>query len=120
MAAAKQLGLFVEFSPEDMMLGMEETEDDEDLEAELLALTGEAGATGRKPAPKGQGEFVALGRLVAGTRWFRWVVETVVSSQLGGASWITRSLIPCLLQYSHQEAVSSCSYTCVMGSSLLL
>ncbi|XP_025847615.1 coiled-coil and C2 domain-containing protein 1B isoform X2 [Vulpes vulpes] len=54
VAAAKQLGLFVEFSPEDMMLGMEETEDDEDLEAELLALTGEAGATGRKPAPKGQ------------------------------------------------------------------
>lgn len=54
VAAAKQLGLFVEFSPEDMMLGMEETEDDGDLEAELLALTGEAGATGRKPAPKGQ------------------------------------------------------------------
>lgn len=54
VAAAKQLGLFVEFSPEDMLLGMEETEDDEDLEAELLALTGEAGTTGRKPAPKGQ------------------------------------------------------------------
>lgn len=51
------------------MLGMEETEDDGDLEAELLALTGEAGATGRKPAPKGQGEFVALGGLVAGIRW---------------------------------------------------
>ncbi|XP_026353891.3 coiled-coil and C2 domain-containing protein 1B isoform X3 [Ursus arctos] len=54
VAAAKQLGLFVEFSPEDMLLGMEETEDDGDLEAELLALTGEAGATGRKPTPKGQ------------------------------------------------------------------
>ncbi|XP_029803192.1 coiled-coil and C2 domain-containing protein 1B [Suricata suricatta] len=54
LAAAKQLGLFVEFSPEDMLLGMEETEDDGDLEAELLALTGEGGATGRKPAPKGQ------------------------------------------------------------------
>ncbi|XP_031540118.1 coiled-coil and C2 domain-containing protein 1B isoform X2 [Vicugna pacos] len=37
-----------------MLLGMEETEDDGDLEAELLALTGEAGTTGRKPAPKGQ------------------------------------------------------------------
>ncbi|MBZ3883786.1 Coiled-coil and C2 domain-containing protein 1B [Sciurus carolinensis] len=37
-----------------MMLGMDETEDDEDLEAELLALTGESGTTGRKPAPKGQ------------------------------------------------------------------
>ncbi|XP_066125292.1 coiled-coil and C2 domain-containing protein 1B isoform X2 [Saccopteryx bilineata] len=54
VAAAKQLGLFVEFNPEDMLLGMEETEDDEDLEAELLSLTGEAGTTGRKPAPKGQ------------------------------------------------------------------
>ncbi|XP_035957319.1 coiled-coil and C2 domain-containing protein 1B isoform X2 [Halichoerus grypus] len=54
VAAAKQLGLFVEFSPEDMLLGMEETEDDGDLEAELLALTGEAGAAGRKPTPKGQ------------------------------------------------------------------
>nr|KAF6443278.1 coiled-coil and C2 domain containing 1B [Molossus molossus] len=54
VAAAKQLGLFVEFNPEDMLLGMEETEDDGDLEAELLALTGEAGITGRKPAPKGQ------------------------------------------------------------------
>ncbi|KAF5923164.1 hypothetical protein HPG69_012253 [Diceros bicornis minor] len=54
VAAAKQLGLFVDFSPEDMLLGMEETEDDGDLEAELLALTGEAGTTGRKPAPKGQ------------------------------------------------------------------
>ncbi|KAM6172568.1 coiled-coil and C2 domain-containing protein 1B isoform 2-T2 [Erethizon dorsatum] len=54
VAAAKQLGLFVEFSPEDMMLGMDETEDDGDLEAELLALTGEAGTTSRKSAPKGQ------------------------------------------------------------------
>ncbi|KAM7100082.1 coiled-coil and C2 domain-containing protein 1B isoform 1-T2 [Molossus nigricans] len=54
VAAAKQLGLFVEFNPEDMLLGMEETEDDGDLEAELLALTGEAGIPGRKPAPKGQ------------------------------------------------------------------
>lgn len=56
-----QLGLFVEFSPEEMLLGTEETEDDGDLEAELLALTGEVGTTGRKPAPKGQGEFTALG-----------------------------------------------------------
>ncbi|XP_011368797.1 coiled-coil and C2 domain-containing protein 1B [Pteropus vampyrus] len=53
VAAAKQLGLFVEFSPDDMLLGVEETEDDGDLEAELLALTGEAGTTSRKPAPKG-------------------------------------------------------------------
>uniref|UniRef100_A0A671DWM3 Coiled-coil and C2 domain-containing protein 1B n=1 Tax=Rhinolophus ferrumequinum TaxID=59479 RepID=A0A671DWM3_RHIFE len=55
VAAAKQLGLFVEFRPEDMLLGTEETEDDGDLEAELLALTGEVGTIGRKPAPKGQG-----------------------------------------------------------------
>ncbi|XP_015975772.2 coiled-coil and C2 domain-containing protein 1B isoform X2 [Rousettus aegyptiacus] len=53
VAAAKQLGLFVEFSPDDILLGMEETEDDGDLEAELLALTGEAGTISRKPAPKG-------------------------------------------------------------------
>ncbi|XP_037014217.2 coiled-coil and C2 domain-containing protein 1B [Artibeus jamaicensis] len=52
VAAAKQLGLFVEFSPEDMLLGMEEMEDDGDLEAELLALTGEAETTGRKPAKR--------------------------------------------------------------------
>uniref|UniRef100_A0A2K6SEN7 Coiled-coil and C2 domain-containing protein 1B n=1 Tax=Saimiri boliviensis boliviensis TaxID=39432 RepID=A0A2K6SEN7_SAIBB len=54
VATAKQLGLFVEFGPEDMLLGMDEAEDDEDLEAELLALTGEAQPTGKKPAPKGQ------------------------------------------------------------------
>lgn len=53
-ATAKQLGLFVEFNPEDMLLGMDETEDDGDLEAELLALTGETGSTGKKPAPKRQ------------------------------------------------------------------
>uniref|UniRef100_A0A2K5C303 Coiled-coil and C2 domain-containing protein 1B n=1 Tax=Aotus nancymaae TaxID=37293 RepID=A0A2K5C303_AOTNA len=54
VTTAKQLGLFVEFGPEDMLLGMDEAEDDEDLEAELLALTGEAQPTGKKPAPKGQ------------------------------------------------------------------
>nr|XP_010589588.2 coiled-coil and C2 domain-containing protein 1B isoform X2 [Loxodonta africana] len=54
VAAARQLGLFVEFNPEDMLLGTEEAEDDGDLEAELLALTGEAGTPGRKPVPKGQ------------------------------------------------------------------
>ncbi|XP_036749121.2 coiled-coil and C2 domain-containing protein 1B isoform X2 [Manis pentadactyla] len=54
VAAAKQLGLFMEFNPEDMLLGTEEPEDDGDLEAELLALTGEAGTIGTKPAPKGQ------------------------------------------------------------------
>lgn len=51
---AKQLGLFVEFNTEDMLLGMDETEDEGDLEAELLALTGEVRSTSKKPAPKGQ------------------------------------------------------------------
>ncbi|GAB1288732.1 Coiled-coil and C2 domain-containing protein 1B [Apodemus speciosus] len=51
---AKQLGLFVEFNTEDMLLGMDEAGDDGDLEAELLALTGESGSTSRKPAPKGR------------------------------------------------------------------
>ncbi|KAL1776777.1 coiled-coil and C2 domain-containing protein 1B [Sigmodon hispidus] len=50
---AKQLGLFVEFNTEDMLLGMDDAEEEGDLEAELLALTGEAGSTSRKPAPKG-------------------------------------------------------------------
>nr|XP_002715140.1 coiled-coil and C2 domain-containing protein 1B isoform X2 [Oryctolagus cuniculus] len=54
VAAAKQLGLFVEFSPEDMLLGTDEAEEDADLEAELLALTGEAETTDRKPGPKGR------------------------------------------------------------------
>lgn len=52
-ATAKQLGLFVEFNTEDMLLGVDETEDDGDLEAELLALTGETGSTSSKPAPRG-------------------------------------------------------------------
>lgn len=63
---------------------MEETEDDGDLEAELLALTGEAGVTDKKPAPKGQGEFVSLGWLSAGARWVQ-AGREVLSSQLAGA-----------------------------------
>ncbi|NXP15275.1 C2D1B protein, partial [Thinocorus orbignyianus] len=35
-----QLGLFVDFNPEEMLLAAEEGEDDGDLEAELAALTG--------------------------------------------------------------------------------
>ncbi|NXY68212.1 C2D1B protein, partial [Glareola pratincola] len=35
-----QLGLFVDFNPEEMLLGAEEGADDGDLEAELAALTG--------------------------------------------------------------------------------
>lgn len=66
-----QLGLFMEFNPEDMLLGTEEPEDDRDLEAELLALTGEAGTIGTKPASKGQGESVALGWLGGRARWWK-------------------------------------------------
>ncbi|NWZ20212.1 C2D1B protein, partial [Asarcornis scutulata] len=35
-----QLGLFVDFNPEEMLLGAEDGEDDGDLEAELAAITG--------------------------------------------------------------------------------
>lgn len=48
-AAAKQIGLFVEMDPEEMMKGMEENLDDPDLVAELAALTG-----GGKPAARGR------------------------------------------------------------------
>ncbi|XP_054996595.1 coiled-coil and C2 domain-containing protein 1B [Sorex araneus] len=54
VAAAKQLGLFVELNEDDMLLGVEEAVDDADLEAELLALTGEAGTPDRKPKPQGR------------------------------------------------------------------
>ncbi|XP_056149967.1 coiled-coil and C2 domain-containing protein 1B [Lampris incognitus] len=43
-AAAKQMGLFVDFNPEEMMIGMEENLDDPDLEAELAAITGNKAA----------------------------------------------------------------------------
>ncbi|XP_029379912.1 coiled-coil and C2 domain-containing protein 1B isoform X2 [Echeneis naucrates] len=47
-AAAKQMGLFVDLNPEEMMMGMEENLDDPDLEAELAAITG------NKPAARGR------------------------------------------------------------------
>uniref|UniRef100_A0AAZ3SBN4 Coiled-coil and C2 domain-containing protein 1B n=1 Tax=Oncorhynchus tshawytscha TaxID=74940 RepID=A0AAZ3SBN4_ONCTS len=47
-AAAKQMGLFVDFNPEDMTQDMDDpTVDDADLEAELSALTGGKTAGGR-------------------------------------------------------------------------
>ncbi|KAM9620588.1 coiled-coil and C2 domain-containing protein 1B isoform 1-T5 [Morphnus guianensis] len=52
-AVAKQLGLFVDFSPEEMLLGAEEGGDDGDLEAELAALTGGKVKEG-KSKPKGK------------------------------------------------------------------
>ncbi|XP_039999794.1 coiled-coil and C2 domain-containing protein 1B isoform X2 [Xiphias gladius] len=57
-AAAKQMGLFVDLDPEEMMMGMEENLDDPDLEAELAAITGNkadvrgrAKQKGRSPLP---------------------------------------------------------------------
>lgn len=52
-AVAKQLGLFVDFSPEEMLLGAEEGGDDGDLEAELAAITGGKVKEG-KSKPKGK------------------------------------------------------------------
>ncbi|KFO64483.1 Coiled-coil and C2 domain-containing protein 1B, partial [Corvus brachyrhynchos] len=46
-----QLGLFVDFNPEEMLLSAEEGEDDGDLEAELAAITGAKVKEG-KPKPK--------------------------------------------------------------------
>lgn len=55
VAAAKQLGLFVDFNPEEMMQSMDDDDDvdDGDLEAELAALTGKK-TTAAKPKPKGK------------------------------------------------------------------
>ncbi|XP_050817620.1 coiled-coil and C2 domain-containing protein 1B [Gopherus flavomarginatus] len=52
-AAAKQLGLFVDFNPEAMLLDIEDGGGDEDLEAELAAITGEKVTEG-KSKPKGK------------------------------------------------------------------
>ncbi|NWQ76424.1 C2D1B protein, partial [Columbina picui] len=48
-----QLGLFTDFSPEEMLLGAEEGGDDGDLEAELAAITGAKVKEG-KSKPKGK------------------------------------------------------------------
>ncbi|XP_069498299.1 coiled-coil and C2 domain-containing protein 1B [Ambystoma mexicanum] len=53
-AAAKQLGLFVDFNTEEMMQGMDDNDvDDADLEEELAALTGKK-APAANPKPKGK------------------------------------------------------------------
>nr|XP_009938054.1 PREDICTED: coiled-coil and C2 domain-containing protein 1B [Opisthocomus hoazin] len=52
-AVAKQLGLFVDFNPEEMLLSAEEGGDDGDLEAELAAITGAKVKEG-KSKPKGK------------------------------------------------------------------
>lgn len=53
-AAAKQMGLFVDLDPEEMMVGMEENLDDPDLEAELAAITGNKAAAGGRARQKGK------------------------------------------------------------------
>lgn len=115
-----QLGLFVEFSPEDMLLGME-TEDDGDLEAELLALTGEAETTGRKPAPKGQGKFLVLSwprcwDQTGSGKWWRGssphTCEDPAKSPGPSDFLVTSIALP-------PRGLLSCSHTCVMRSSLL-
>lgn len=51
-----QLGLFVDFNPEEMLLGAEDGEDDGDLEAELAAITGARVKEG-KAKPKGKSKL---------------------------------------------------------------
>ncbi|XP_043941898.1 coiled-coil and C2 domain-containing protein 1B [Protopterus annectens] len=54
VAAAKQLGLFVDFNPEGMVMDFnDDGEDDEDLEAELASITHKKPAMS-KPKPKGK------------------------------------------------------------------
>lgn len=60
------MGLFVDFDPEEMMLGMEENLDDPDLEAELAAITGNEAAPGGRPRQKGKGEHISFDLLLAG------------------------------------------------------
>ncbi|XP_028284181.1 coiled-coil and C2 domain-containing protein 1B [Parambassis ranga] len=53
-AAAKQMGLFVDLNPEEMMMDMEGNLNDPDLEAELAAITGNKAASGGRAKPKGK------------------------------------------------------------------
>ncbi|XP_026169274.1 coiled-coil and C2 domain-containing protein 1B isoform X2 [Mastacembelus armatus] len=53
-AAAKQMGLFVDLDPEEMMMGVEDNLDDPDLEAELASITGNKAAAGGRAKQKGK------------------------------------------------------------------
>ncbi|XP_061099090.1 coiled-coil and C2 domain-containing protein 1B isoform X2 [Conger conger] len=55
-AAAKQMGLFTDFNPEEMMMDMDGNLDDPDLEAEFAAIVGgsKAAAAGGRSKPKGK------------------------------------------------------------------
>ncbi|XP_053293559.1 coiled-coil and C2 domain-containing protein 1B isoform X1 [Pleuronectes platessa] len=52
-AAARQMGLFIDLDPEEMM-GLEENLDDSDLEAELASITGEKAAVRGRAKQKGK------------------------------------------------------------------
>ncbi|KAK0134541.1 Coiled-coil and C2 domain-containing protein 1B [Merluccius polli] len=51
-AAAKQMGLFVDLSPEEMLMGMDDNLDDPSLEAELAAITGDNPPAGGRAKQK--------------------------------------------------------------------
>ncbi|XP_038147845.1 coiled-coil and C2 domain-containing protein 1B [Cyprinodon tularosa] len=53
-AAARQMGLFVDLNPEEMMMDADENLDDPDLEAELAAITGNTVSTKERVKPKGK------------------------------------------------------------------
>uniref|UniRef100_A0A8C5C1T0 C2 domain-containing protein n=1 Tax=Gadus morhua TaxID=8049 RepID=A0A8C5C1T0_GADMO len=57
-AAAKKMGLFVDMSPEEMLMGMDDNLDDPSLEAELAAITGDKPPAGGRAKPKGKDTFI--------------------------------------------------------------
>ncbi|XP_041134338.1 coiled-coil and C2 domain-containing protein 1B-like isoform X2 [Polyodon spathula] len=53
-AAAKQMGLFMDFNPDEMMMDLDGDIDDGDLETEFAAIMGKRSGEGGKPKPKGK------------------------------------------------------------------
>ncbi|CAL8279090.1 unnamed protein product [Lota lota] len=53
-AAAKKMGLFVDLSPEEMLMGVDDNLDDPSLEAELAAITGDKPPAGGRAKQKGK------------------------------------------------------------------
>lgn len=49
-----QMGLLVDLDPEEMMMGVEENLNDQDLEAELAAITGHDAVARGRAKPKGK------------------------------------------------------------------
>ncbi|MBN3293614.1 C2D1B protein, partial [Polypterus senegalus] len=52
--AAKKMGLFMDFNPDDLMMDLNDDADDEDLNAELAAITGKKSTENGKAQPKGK------------------------------------------------------------------